>query len=78
MFPPAYAWTDPGPRLHVLALNSGSSVQKYDLYLAGSSRTELLLSGDAEAEGRKLAGSYGGRNASARLETLRGLSMEIA
>ena len=72
MFPPAYVRTEPGPRLHVLVLNSGSSSLKFGFYRVASSRTELLFCGEAEAEGRKLAGSYGGRNASARLKTVRG------
>jgi acetate kinase len=39
------------PELHVLALNSGSSSLKFGLYSVGSSRTQILLSGEAEAIG---------------------------
>jgi acetate kinase len=42
--------TDAEPR-PVLALNSGSSSLKFGLYRVGSSRTEMLLSGEAEAIG---------------------------
>ena len=41
--------TEPG--LNVLALNSGSSSLKFGLYLVGSSRTEMQLSGEAESIG---------------------------
>ena len=41
------------PELNVLALNSGSSSLKFGLYRAGSSRIELLLSGEAESIGYK-------------------------
>jgi acetate kinase len=37
--------------LNVLALNSGSSSLKFGLYRVGSSRTEMLLSGEVEAIG---------------------------
>jgi acetate kinase len=39
------------PEVNVLALNSGSSSLKFGLYRVGSSRTELLLSGEAQAIG---------------------------
>jgi acetate kinase len=45
--------TDTKPGLDVLALNSGSSSLKFGLYRVGSSRTETLLSGEAEAIGEK-------------------------
>jgi acetate kinase len=41
--------TDTEPALTVLALNSGSSSLKFGLYRAGSSRAEMLLSGEAES-----------------------------
>ena len=37
--------------LNVLALNSGSSSLKFGLYRVGASRTEMLLSGEAESIG---------------------------
>jgi acetate kinase len=43
--------TDVEPELNVLALNSGSSSLKFGLYRVGSSRTQMLLSGEAEAIG---------------------------
>src|ERR1700685_4430601 len=43
--------TDAEPELIVLALNSGSSSLKFGLYCAGSSRIEMLLSGEAESIG---------------------------
>jgi acetate kinase len=51
MIPPGYGMTDVEPGLNVLALNSGSSSLKFGLYLVGSSRTEMLLSGEAESIG---------------------------
>ena len=45
--------TDARPELNVLALNSGSSSLKFGLYRVGSSRTEMLLSGEAEAIGEE-------------------------
>jgi acetate kinase len=45
--------TDAAPELNVLALNSGSSSLKFGLYCAGSSRIEMLLSGEAESIGDK-------------------------
>ena len=42
---------DTDAEFNVLALNSGSSSLKFGLYRAGSSRTEMLLSGEAEAIG---------------------------
>jgi len=47
--------TDTEPALTVLALNSGSSSLKFGLYCAGSSRAEMLLSGEAESIGSKTA-----------------------
>ena len=46
------------PALNVLALNSGSSSLKFGLYRVGSSRTEMLLSGQAESIGNKNAKFY--------------------
>jgi acetate kinase len=43
--------TDVESELNVLALNSGSSSLKFGLYRVGSSRTQMLLSGEAEAIG---------------------------
>jgi len=43
--------TDAEPGPNILALNSGSSSLKFGLYLVGSSRTEMLLSGEAESIG---------------------------
>jgi acetate kinase len=48
---------DGEPRLHVLALNSGSSSLKFGLYYVGSSRIERLFSGEAESIGDK-SGKY--------------------
>jgi acetate kinase len=45
--------TDERPELNVLALNSGSSSLKFGLYRVGSSRTQMLLSGEAEAIGEE-------------------------
>ena len=45
--------TNAEPRLPVLALNSGSSSLKFALYRVGPSRTEMLLSGEAESIGDK-------------------------
>ena len=39
------------PGLNVLALNSGSSSLKFGLYLVRSSRTEMLISGEAQSIG---------------------------
>jgi Acetokinase family len=47
-FPLGYGMTDAKP---VLTLNSGSSSLKFGLYRIGSSRTEMLLSGEAESIG---------------------------
>ena len=41
------------PELNVLALNSGSSSLKFRLYCAGSSRIDILLSGEAESIGNE-------------------------
>src|ERR1700691_2336379 len=49
----AMRMTDAEPELNVLALNSGSSSLKFGLYCAGSSRIEMLLSGEAESIGDK-------------------------
>ena len=45
------AAADARPELPVLALNSGSSSLKFGLYRVGSARTDMLLSGEAEAIG---------------------------
>jgi acetate kinase len=45
--------TDAGSELTVLALNSGSSSLKFGLYRVGSSRTQMLLSGEAQSIGAK-------------------------
>ncbi|HEX3494234.1 MAG TPA: acetate/propionate family kinase [Methylocella sp.] len=58
MSPAGYATTDAEPGLTVLALNSGSSSLKFGLYRVGSSRTEMLLSGEAESIGDKRAKIY--------------------
>jgi acetate kinase len=44
---------DAQPSLNVLALNSGSSSLKFGLYRVGPSRSEMLLSGEAESIGGK-------------------------
>src|SRR5271154_6300517 len=49
--PPDHGMTEARPDLNVLALNSGSSSLKFGLYRVGSSRTQMLLSGEAEAIG---------------------------
>ena len=51
MLPPAYGRTHAEPGLNVLALNSGSSSLKFGLYRVGSSRTDMLLSGEVESIG---------------------------
>ncbi|MGH6813725.1 MAG: hypothetical protein ACREDM_15760, partial [Methylocella sp.] len=66
LFPLGYRMTDTEPALTVLALNSGSSSLKFGLYRAGSSRTEMLLSGEAESIGEKKGKFY----AQARANTL--------
>jgi len=43
------------PRLHVLALNSGSSSLKFGLYLVGPLHTQRLVSGEAESIGMAAA-----------------------
>ncbi len=43
--------TDAEPGSNILTLNSGSSSLKFGLYRAGSSRTDMLLSGEAESIG---------------------------
>ena len=45
--------TDAEPGSDILTLNSGSSSLKFGLYRVGSSRTEMLLSGEAESIGDK-------------------------
>ena len=45
--------TNAEPQLNILALNSGSSSLKFGLYRVGSSRIEMLLSGEAESIGGK-------------------------
>jgi acetate kinase len=51
MFPPGHGMTDAEPGSNILTLNSGSSSLKFGLYRVGSSRTEMLLSGEAESIG---------------------------
>jgi acetate kinase len=51
MIPAGYDMTDAETALTVLALNSGSSSLKFGLYRARSSRTEMLLSGEAQSIG---------------------------
>jgi len=48
---PVAGMTDVEPTLNVLALNSGSSSLKFGMFGVGPSRTEMLLSGDAESIG---------------------------
>jgi len=43
--------SDAEPKQNVLALNSGSSSLKFGMYSVGASRTEMLLSGEAESIG---------------------------
>ncbi len=49
--PPECGTRDPDSALNVLALNSGSSSLKFGLYRVGLSRTEMMLSGEAESIG---------------------------
>jgi acetate kinase len=58
MFPPGYDMKDAEPGSNILTLNSGSSSLKFGLYRVGSSRTEMLLSGEAESIGDKKAKFY--------------------
>jgi acetate kinase len=58
MIPAGYGMTDAEPGSNILTLNSGSSSLKFGLYRVGSSRTELLLSGEAESIGDKKAKFY--------------------
>jgi acetate kinase len=51
MIPAGYGMTGAEPGLNVLALNSGSSSLKFGLYLVGTSRTEMLISGEAQSIG---------------------------
>ena len=51
MIPAGYGMTDTEPGSNILTLNSGSSSLKFGLYRVGSSRTEMLLSGEAESIG---------------------------
>jgi acetate kinase len=55
---------DAQPSSSVLALNSGSSSLKFGLYSVGPSRTEMLLSGEAE--------SIGGKDGKIHAQDLRG------
>jgi acetate kinase len=48
-----YMMTDAEPELTILALNSGSSSLKFELYRIGSARIDVLLSGAAESVGDK-------------------------
>jgi acetate kinase len=54
---------DAEPGMNVLALNSGSSSLKFGLYRVGPSRTEMLLSGEAESIGEK-EGKFRARDSS--------------
>ena len=56
--------TGVGGGLNVLALNAGSSSLKFGLYRVGSSRAEMLLSGEDESIG---GGEAGNREAIARI-----------
>jgi acetate kinase len=47
--------TEAEPGSNILTLNSGSSSLKFGLYRVGSSRTEMLLSGEAESIGDRKA-----------------------
>src|ERR1700731_1931245 len=58
MIPAGYGMTDAEPGSNILTLNSGSSSLKFGLYRVGSSRTEMLLSGEAESIGDKKAKFY--------------------
>jgi acetate kinase len=58
LFPPGYGMTDAKLGSNILALNSGSSSLKFGLYRAGPSRTERLLSGEAESIGEKKGRFY--------------------
>src|ERR1700730_14735891 len=58
MIPAGYGMRDAAPGSNILTLNSGSSSLKFGLYCVGSSRTELLLSGEAESIGDKKAKFY--------------------
>ena len=53
IFPPRLPHDRRLNRPTILALNSGSSSLKFGLYRVGPSRTELLLSGEAESIGDK-------------------------
>ena len=48
---PQHGMTDAEPGSNILTLNSGSSSLKFGLHRVGSSRTEVLLSGEAESIG---------------------------
>jgi acetate kinase len=58
MIPAGYGMTDAEPGSNILTLNSGSSSLKFGLYRVGSSRTEILLYGEAELIGDKKAKFY--------------------
>ena len=49
MIPAGYGMADAEPGSNILTLNSGSSSLKFALYRVGPSRTEMLLSGEAES-----------------------------
>jgi acetate kinase len=55
MIPAGYVMTEAEPGSNILTLNSGSSSLKFGLYRVGSSRTEMLLSGEAESIGDRKA-----------------------
>ncbi|SEE16314.1 acetate kinase [Rhizobiales bacterium GAS188] len=58
MAPLGYGSADAEAVLTILALNSGSSSLKFGLYRVASSRTEMLLSGEAESIGDKQGKFY--------------------
>jgi len=51
---------------NVLALNSGSSSLKFGLYRVGASRSETLLSGEAEAVGEAEGGKFTAQDSGAK------------
>ena len=59
------------PELKVLALNSGSSSLKFGLYRVGPSRTDMLISGEAEGIG-EAKGRFHARDSQRQLLALRG------
>ena len=67
--------TGAGQELTILALNSGSSSLKFGLYGVGSTRTEILLSGEAKSIGDK-EGEFVARDS--RSKTLLSETVSIA